>query len=84
MATVLWEGVVRSLVLCVVLDRSLFVLFLLAIALSVLRLADSDYPIGIYKLFFSLILQFTISDYSIGIFNRNEDIKCCAPDELLE
>ena len=31
---------------------SLFVLFLLAIVLSVLRLTDSDYPVGIYKFFF--------------------------------
>ena len=28
-----------------------FVLFLLAIVLSVLRYTDSDYPIGIFKLF---------------------------------
>jgi hypothetical protein len=31
--------------------RSLFVLFLLAIVLSVLRFTDSDYPFGILKLF---------------------------------
>jgi hypothetical protein len=31
--------------------RSLFVLFLLAIALSVLRFTDSAYPFGIFKLF---------------------------------
>jgi ABC-type Co2+ transport system permease subunit len=31
--------------------RSLFVLFLLAIVLSVLRFTDSDYPFGIFKLF---------------------------------
>jgi hypothetical protein len=32
--------------------RSLFVLFLLAIVLSVLlRYTDSDYPVGIFKLF---------------------------------
>ena len=30
-----------------------FVLFLLAIVLSVLRFLDSDYPFGIFKLFFS-------------------------------
>jgi len=31
--------------------RSLFVLFLLAIVLSVLRFTDSDYRFGIFKLF---------------------------------
>jgi hypothetical protein len=31
--------------------RSLFVLFLLAIVLSVLRFTYSDYPFGIFKLF---------------------------------
>ena len=41
----------RSLVLYVC-CRSLFVLFLLAIVLSVLlRYTDSDYPFGIFKLF---------------------------------
>jgi len=43
--------VTRSLVFCVVFCRSLFVLFLLAIVLSVLlRFTDSDYPFGISKL----------------------------------
>ena len=37
--------------------RSLFVLFLLAIMLSVLlRYTDSDYPFGIFKLFLRYIL----------------------------
>ena len=31
--------------------KSLFVLFLLAVMLSVLRFTDSDYPFGIFKLF---------------------------------
>ena len=31
-----------------------FVLFLFAIVLSVLRNADSDYPFGIFKLFFAM------------------------------
>ena len=44
--------VARSLVFCVVFCRSLFVLFLLAIVLSVLRFTDFDYPFGIFKLFF--------------------------------
>ena len=44
--------VARSLVLCVMFCRLLFVLFLLAIVLSVLhRYTDSDYPFGIFKLF---------------------------------
>jgi hypothetical protein len=35
--------------------RSLFVLFRLAIVLSVLRFTDSDYPFGIFKLFLILL-----------------------------
>jgi len=43
----------RFLVLYVMFCRSLFVLFHLAIVLSVLlRSTDSDYPFGILKLFF--------------------------------
>ena len=41
----------RSVVLCVVFCRSLFVLFLLAIVLSVLKFMYFDYPFGISKLF---------------------------------
>ena len=41
-----------SLVFCVMFRRSLFVLFLLYIVLSVLvRFTASDYPFGIFKLF---------------------------------
>ena len=36
--------------------RSFFVLLLLAIVLSVRRYTDSDYPFGIFKLFFRHIL----------------------------
>jgi hypothetical protein len=44
--------VIRSLVLCVCFVVCPFVLFLLAIVLSVLlRFTDSDYPFGIFKLF---------------------------------
>ena len=44
--------VARYLVFCVIFCRSLFVLFLLAIVLSVLlRLTASDYTFGICKLF---------------------------------
>ena len=43
--------VTRSFILCVMFCRSLFVLFLLAIMLSVLlRFTDSDYLFGIFKL----------------------------------
>jgi hypothetical protein len=42
--------VARSLVLCVgFVDRCFFPFVLLAIVLSVLRYADSDYPFGIFK-----------------------------------
>ena len=43
--------VVRYLVFCVVFCRSLFVLFRLAIVLSVLWFTYSDYAFGIFKLF---------------------------------
>jgi len=45
--------VARSLVFCVVFCKSLFILFLLAIVLSVLitRITDSGYPFCIFKLF---------------------------------
>ena len=43
--------VARSLVFCVMFCRSLFVLFLLAIVLSVIRFTASDYRFGIFKLF---------------------------------
>ena len=46
----------RSLVLCVVFGRSLFVLNLLVIMLSILRrFTDSDYPFGFFKLFLYLL-----------------------------
>ena len=46
--------VTRSLVLCVCFVNCPFVLFLLAIVLFVLlRYADSNYPFGIFKLFFN-------------------------------
>jgi len=54
--------------------RSLFVLFLLAIVLSVLlRYADSDYPFGIFKLFLSSVntIFFKSSHPHILLINRN-------------
>ena len=35
-----------------------FVLFLLAIVLSVLRITDSDYPFDIFKLFYKVYISF--------------------------
>ena len=47
--------------------RSLFVLFLLAIVLSVLlRFTDSDYPSGIFKLF--LKMNIIMESKSIALF----------------
>jgi len=45
--------------------RSLFVLFLLAIVLSVLRYMDSDYPFGIFKLFFTSLLEH-LTNYTVN------------------
>jgi len=57
--------VTRSLALCVMFYSSLFVLFLLAIVMSVLRqFTDSDYPFGIFKLFFWLIFAIFVSEVS--------------------
>jgi hypothetical protein len=51
--------VTRSLVLYVVLCRSLFVLFLFAIVLSVLlRFTNSDYSFGIFKLFLHIAVNY--------------------------
>ena len=52
--------VAQSLVFCVMFCRSLLVLFLLVIASSVLlRCMASDYPFGIFKLFFERASDFT-------------------------
>jgi hypothetical protein len=56
-----WVRVAWSLVFCVVFCRLLFVLFLLAIVLSViLRFINSDYPFGIFKLFFGQIVTIIV------------------------
>ena len=48
-----------SLVLCVMFCRSLFVIFLFAIVVSVLlRFTDSAHPFGIFKLFLSPIMHY--------------------------
>ena len=46
-----------SLVFCVMFCRLVFVLCLLVIVLSVLRLPASNYPFGIFKLFFTIAVQ---------------------------
>ena len=48
-----------------------FVLFLLAIVLSVLRFTDSDYPFGIFKLFSRLFLAFADSPLNMQHFDLN-------------
>jgi len=46
--------------------RSLFVLFHLAIVLSVfLRFTDSDYPFGVFKLFFLKPFELKVSELSV-------------------
>ena len=63
----------QSLVLCVVFNKSLFVLFLLIIVLSVLRFTPSDYPFSILDLPLQITplwyLRFTPSDYHFGILD---------------
>ena len=44
--------IAHSLVFCVMFCRSLFVLFILVIVLSILRFTDSGYPFSISKVFF--------------------------------
>jgi hypothetical protein len=75
------KGVIRSRVLvmfvllhlkfhmsCFFSDRCPFVIFLLAIVLSVLlRFTASDYPFGILALVLSVLLRFTASDYPFFI-----------------
>ena len=43
--------VTRSLVLCVMFCRLLFVIFLLAIVAALLRFVASEYPFGIFGIF---------------------------------
>ena len=74
------ELVRRKLIFLCMFCRSLFVLFLLAFALSVLlRYTDSGYPFGIFKLFINLCLNFFNFDVSILLvwyrhFNKNNCI----------
>jgi hypothetical protein len=64
--------VAQSLVFCVVFCTSLFVFFLLAIVLSVLRFTADDYLFGILDLRLMILiwyLRFTAYDYLFGILD---------------
>ena len=77
---VLW-GLSLFLVFCVLFCRLLFILFLLAIVLSVLfRFTDSDYPFGIFK-----ILILVMSNQSISSLFRPGPLwnSWCAGDECV-
>ena len=61
---------------CVVFCRSLLVLFLLALVLSVLYFTASDYNFGIFKLFFENIkLNSTVQLFSILIPHCRKSMK---------
>jgi hypothetical protein len=63
--------VIRSLVFCVVFCRSLFVLFLFVIVLSVIpRFTDSDYPFGIFKL-----LSYPCNGHQLQPQNRGDYVR---------
>jgi hypothetical protein len=75
--------VTRFLILCLVLCRSLFVLFLLAILLSVfLRFTDSDYPCGIFTLLIDLenwrycIKKHYITFSQSKLYSRSQNGSC--------
>ena len=59
--------VARLLVFCIVFCGSMFVLFLLAIVLSVLPFTISDYLFGIFKLFFKIAV---ILDWGRGCWTH--------------
>ena len=63
--------VARSFVFCVVFCRSLFILFLLDIVLSILlRFKDSDYPFSTFKLFlYNYSLKKSIHSNNVEISN---------------
>ena len=68
--------VAQYLVFCVVFCRSLLVLFLLALVLSVLYFTASDYNFGIFKLFFENIkLNSTVQLFSILIPHCRKSMK---------
>ena len=51
----------RALVFHVVFCTSLFIFLLLVIVFSVLRFTASDYPFGIFKHFFIIIIEFRLT-----------------------
>ena len=66
-----WVRVIRSLVLCVMFCRSLFVLFFLVIVLSVLlRFTYSDYPFGIFKLFLPFLQLLHLANVTLYFLLR--------------
>jgi hypothetical protein len=71
--------VTRSLVLYAVFCRLLFVLFLLAIVLSVLPFTDSDYYIGIKLFFFVYILLLFIFFFFALLFQLQYSFKVILP-----
>jgi hypothetical protein len=87
--------ITRSLVLCKMFCRSLFVLFYLAIALSVLRFTDSDYLFGIFKLlyFYNVSALFLLLTtyilyksyfYKNNLYFVNTRQATCLKDEVLK
>jgi hypothetical protein len=61
----------QSFVFCVIFCRSLFVLFRLAILLSILRFTASDYPSGIFKTFLYSETWNKGSGYLLFVFLEN-------------
>ena len=61
--------VARSLVLCLVFCRSMFVILFLVIVLTVLRITVSDYPFDIFKLFVNDIYILTLLTNSTILIN---------------
>ena len=53
-----------------------FVLFLLAIVLSALRFADSDYPFGIFKLFWCTSQASDFPMYTLTKWQQSIDLTC--------
>ena len=63
-----WVSFARSSVFCVMFCRSLFVLYLLAIVLSVRhRFTDSDYTFGIFKFVLCIRLKININAWTLRL-----------------
>jgi hypothetical protein len=63
------KACIQSFVFCVMFCRSLFVLFLLAIMLSVLWFTVFNYPFGVFKRFLGYNCKQSQSIWLINIFN---------------